>query len=244
MLLNALSLGGGDVYRAQGVDFDGSTYLPKGSDLSGTSDSKLLTVSMWFKRADKDLGYMFEGLDASGYGLQIYFQAGDNFGMYNLDSSGEVLELQSAATYTDDVWHHVLASVDMSDTNKRFLYFDDAADTPNWNTYNNRSLILSGFTDPTIGARQNNSDIIDWELAEVWIDFGTYLDISDADNRRKFITADKKPVRLGDTGDGPTGTAPTIFLSGDVSSWHTNKGTGGGFTEAGALTASGTSPSD
>jgi hypothetical protein len=46
------------------------------------------------------------------------------------------------------------------------------------------------------------------------------------------------PVSLGADGSTPTGTAPIIFLSGATSSWETNKGSGGGFTENGGLTQS------
>src|SRR3546814_7073174 len=52
------------------------------------------------------------------------------------------------------------------------------------------------------------------------------------------------PRRLSDLADGstPTGSAPLVFLSGATASWHTNKGTGGGFTENGALTDAATDP--
>jgi len=71
-----------------------------------------------------------------------------------------------------------------------------------------------------------------------------FVDLSIEANRRKFIDAIGKPVDLGVDGSTPTGTAPLIFLSGTTIDWHTNKGSGGGFTEVGALTTATTSPSD
>ena len=71
-----------------------------------------------------------------------------------------------------------------------------------------------------------------------------YLDISVENNRRKFIDADGFPVDLGSDGSTPTGIAAIMFFSGATVSWHTNDGSGGGFTENGALTDAATSPSD
>jgi len=76
----------------------------------------------------------------------------------------------------------------------------------------------------------------------VWIDTGTYIDISQPANRAKFISPDLKPQFLGNDGSRPTGSAPDIFLSGPETAWHTNKGTAGGFTENGALAESATNP--
>lgn len=43
-------------------------------------------------------------------------------------------------------------------------------------------------------------------------------------------------------GGNPTGTDPLVFFSGATASWHTNQGSGGGFTENGALTDAATNP--
>ena len=40
----------------------------------------------------------------------------------------------------------------------------------------------------------------------------------------------------------PTGKSPDICLTGPTEDWHTNKGTGGGFTENGALTDAASQP--
>ncbi len=77
---------------------------------------------------------------------------------------------------------------------------------------------------------------LDGDIADLRIDFGTYIDLSVEANRRKFISSSGRPVDLGSDGSVPTGSAPDIFLSGDTATWHTNDGVGGGFTENGALT--------
>jgi hypothetical protein len=45
--------------------------------------------------------------------------------------------------------------------------------------------------------------------------------------RHKFYDAQGKPISLGDHGEIPTGNSPAVYLTGDASSFGTNKGTGG-----------------
>src|SRR3546814_17811034 len=79
--------------------------------------------------------------------------------------------------------------------------------------------------------------------ADLWLDPGTYIDLSVTANRRKFVgSGAATSVDLGADGSTPTGTAPLVFLSGATADWHTNKGAGGGFTENGALTDAATDP--
>ena len=94
-----------------------------------------------------------------------------------------------------------------------------------------------------IGGEPDGSTLFDGDLADLYFT-NEYLDISVEANRREFIDASGKPVDLGVTGTNPTGSQPLLFFSGDTSSWHTNKGSGGGMTEVGALTDAATSPSD
>ena len=85
------------------------------------------------------------------------------------------------------------------------------------------------------------------DIADVWIAPGVDLresgDIPEA-TRRKFSTADNKPVDLGSDCSAPTGTVPAICFSGDASTFGTNKGNGGAFTLSGTLTNAATSPSN
>jgi hypothetical protein len=79
-------------------------------------------------------------------------------------------------------------------------------------------------------------------VADYYLNLATSFDLSVEANRRKFITACKSAVLLGATGSKPTGTAPILFQSGATEAWHTNKGTGGGFTENGALSTASSKP--
>jgi hypothetical protein len=75
-------------------------------------------------------------------------------------------------------------------------------------------------------------------MAEIWFN-DTFFNISTQSNRRKFITAEKLPVDLGDDGSTPISAVPLIYLkAGD----EVNSGDGGNFTVNGALTACADSP--
>jgi len=74
------------------------------------------------------------------------------------------------------------------------------------------------------------------------MDFGTCLTPSDIYKFRNPATG--KPVDLGPNGSTPTGSAPSLFFSGNATSFATNQGTGGAFTLTSALTNATTSPSD
>jgi len=75
-------------------------------------------------------------------------------------------------------------------------------------------------------------------LGDVYVANDRTMDLSDADNRAKLLPTAFK----GSNGELVTGTAPPLFLSGPVADWHVNKGTAGGLTLTGALTAAPVTP--
>jgi hypothetical protein len=85
------------------------------------------------------------------------------------------------------------------------------------------------------------SGSFDGFVAEVYLHTTAFIDL--ATDISDFISGGK-PVSLGSNGSLPSGSQPAIFLSGPTASWHTNKGTAGGFTEAGEITTAASSPSD
>jgi hypothetical protein len=148
-----------------------------------------------------------------------------------------IVKFTSGGEQLDDTdWHHVLISVDTSNTSNRHVYFDDSSMGGSWDIYTVDSII-DYTVQLNIGRRGvNNTRYLKGYLADVWIDFDNYIDFSVEANRRKFISAAGLPVNLGSDGSLPTGSAPEVFLSGPAADWHTNKGTGGGFSEVGELT--------
>ena len=233
---------GGGAYAADGINFDGTNdYLTRGADLTGNADSKLITGSLWFKR-DATGNQKF--YTASGSLHRIHILSGHTFEV-RLEgvSSGEIVTMDGLTGMSDTTaWHHFCFCVDTADINKMKFFFDDADDLDNGSkavTDENIDFTLSSHA---IGATTSGGSKWNGCLADVWLAFGQYLDISVTANRRKFIDASGNPVNLGSDGSTPTGTAPIMFFQGATASWHTNKGSGGGFTENGALTDCATDP--
>ena len=217
--------------------FDGSTtYLKRGGGLTGAADSKSITVSCWLKVEPNAGCFIYEATTAlngtaqrTGFGVSssVFFVQGFN-------AAGSVILDQRSINITPEGrWVHVLASFDLSTVGRRHLYVDDVSDN-NSLTFTNDTIDFT-MADWGIGATPGGTGKFPGAMGDLWVAPGVYIDLSVEANRRKFITADRRPVNLGATGNVPTGAAPLIFMSGDIASWHTNKGTGGGFTKSGDL---------
>lgn len=235
MLLNALSFGAdADVYAAQPVTFDGTNdYLTRDADLTGVVDNGQATVSFWFKSSSATTQRPFTNT-TNRFGVAIT----DRVNLYGRTSAGVgALDTTYVADLRDGAWHHYIYSFNLTDTNKRHLYVDNVLRSPSYTAYV-ASVLDYSRPDHSIGAEVNGASKVNGELADVWVNNGvsSYLDLSVLDNLRKFISGNGKPVYLGADGSLPTGTAPIMFFSGPTVAWHTNKGSGGGFTENGALT--------
>ncbi|MEZ5902400.1 MAG: LamG-like jellyroll fold domain-containing protein [Alphaproteobacteria bacterium] len=238
---------GKPLYIPNAVNFDGTNdWLNIAGALTGVTDTKLVTGSFWIKRYETADQFSVIHLNAGGgeERFRVFIDSSDRM-LILAEQADPTRELSSQlATVFNDTgkWHHVMFSFDMSDTGKRYVYVDGVADATTYFNYVDATINASGSTDIRIGG--NSTQKSNTDFADFWLDFGTYLDLSDVNIRRQFIDANGFPVNLGTDGSRPTGSPPDIFLSGATASWHTNKGTGGGFTENGALTDAITDPGD
>lgn len=245
-MLHLTQLIGFGVRRSGGVgavNFDGSTYLTRGADLTGSAASKLWTFSLWVKRGS--IGVLQRIFDTTSFKAELQFLANNELSLKGRTTGGVSILLVNTSAIADTTnWHHVMGSFDLSDTGKRHLYVDGVSDL----TVSDYVNDLIDFPEPehTVGTNGSVPGTFnyDGDMAELWNGHGVYIDLSVQANREKFRTADGKPANLGVTGEMPTGAAPLMFFSGATENWHTNKGTGGGFTENGTLTTASTSPSD
>ncbi len=232
-------------------------YVPRAVTFDGTNDTINLTTSTGPTNATQWSGSFWINHDGSG-GTQVVYdkrQSGADDLRVDIDlisnelrflaqnsASTTVLDMRSN-TLTSDTWHHVMYSFDLTNAANRHIYIDNVSDIQTVTTYNTAetidfSAVNEGLGGDAIGGTAKYTGL----FSDFWMDFGTYIDLSDAQNRKKFYNAG--PVDLGAAGTGPTGTAPDIFLTGDTATWHTNKGNGGGFTENGALTDAPTKPTE
>jgi hypothetical protein len=228
------------------VTFDGTNdYLTRGADLTGNADSTQVTGSLWFRRngGNGSQQVLYCTIDSAGScRFQVDLNTSNQIHLKGNGTGGGTLRLDAAGStaITDTNWHHLLFSVDLANTSNRYIYLDGVAETPTWSTYSN-AVIDFTRTEHSIGAFTNGASKFNGDVDDMWIDMGTYLDVSKDSVRAKFRDTAGNPVDLGATGTNPTGSQPEVYLSSrgnGLSSWATNKGSGGGFTVTGALTAS------
>ncbi|MEK9894933.1 MAG: hypothetical protein VW518_00720 [Burkholderiaceae bacterium] len=226
--------------------------MTRAADFSGNADSKQCIISFWYRcpsqvtRGTHDtifqdaLGYY--GVDVEnnpGYGA-FWAAASDSVGTTALATA-------TGTGYGRPLsWIHVLFACDLATSTTQF-YINDVEDKDD--IYDTTADLAIDWTRTNHQVGITGINQLDSALAEVYIAPGQYLDLSVTANRRKFITASKKPAWLGTTGALPTGTAPLVYLHLDpgepLTSFTTNRGSGGDYDSiTGTLAPVITRPSD
>jgi hypothetical protein len=223
-------------YTAQGVLFDGSTdNLLYTSALTGApSATKTALISFWFKMMG---GNGNDQLLLENTGQYVVYRPSDN--TMAISYGGSILAKTTSTFTSGGGWKHFLGSFDLA-ASACHIYINDASDLAS-PTLINANMDFSG-TITTFGCTSGGTLRLNAEIADFYFNPGTYLDLSNSTNRRKFISAGGAPVDLGSDGSTPTGSAPTIYFSGSTASWHTNDGAGGGFSSAATLTDASNNP--
>ena len=237
-------------YRSNGVNFTGATpdYWTRDADMTGHSDGKLLTGSLWTKFAsDGVVMRIFTGVTSLAGNVRTYAigkLASNKIQVLGYNAAAaKILDIRATtATAASAGWTHHMFSADLGNAAEH-LYRDDVSDLTS-NTLTDDSIDFTGG-DLGIGARPDASQPMNGDIADLMVWPGVYLDLSVQDNRRLFIDADGKPVNpavaVASLGN------PILMFHGKtdgIVSAHLNKGSGGGMTINGAPSASSTSPSD
>lgn len=238
---------GGGSGGVQAVHWDGTNdWMQRGAALTGAVAGENLLASLWFLVSDSPDGENVYFVYANNGRIRFHRDASNKITLSIFNSTIVLWKFTSTNTFTAALrtgWHHLLIAAELDVTPVGQVYLDDAVLAGTDNTGPLQGDIDWPRPDWGIGNLFNPDAVRAKDLAEVWFD-DNYLDISIESNRRKFIDAAGKPADLGETGQLPLGAAPLGFFSGPTVSWHTNKGTGGGFTMIGALSDAPTSPSD
>lgn len=228
------------------VNFDGTNdWLSRGAGFTGATDNKFALVSFWFNLKGGDgAGQLMFHSDV-GF-VQVRRDAANTITFFLFDPAAIAL-WQGTTTNTflaAGGWVNFLFSVDTTTgVSTRKLYINDALETITGEVKNAGNIDWTRL-DWSIGASAiTGVSKVNADYAEFYMT-NEFLDLDVVSNRRKFISAGGKPVDLETDGSGPTGTVPLVYLSGPTVSWRTNDGSGGGFTENGALTDGASSPSD
>jgi hypothetical protein len=232
-------------FAVTAVAFDGTHYLKTTSWSS--SSGKIFVFSAWV-RIPVSLSaacWLWEAqIDANN---NCFFFVGQSDGKFNAHlrntAGGAIaIEVTGSIDLRTNTWRHVLLTCDSADPTKRALLVDGVLDpAPVWTTYANLTINFGAATS-TIGARWDGSIKNAFDAAEVYLGRpAAYFDPTPV-NLAKFIS-NTRPAPLGATGQLPLGAQALLCMNAPtVAAWHTNVGTGGGYTEtSGSLTA-GTGP--
>ena len=227
----------------QGVNFSASAFINRGTALTGVTDSKVGTISFWFRGnagSDSATIRIFNSQSGSpGTGIFVDRLSTGQTRVVTQNAAGtNLMVLVSTSTFfSADGWKNLAA------------FWDNAAGVA--------QVYVGGVLESSLAPTNDTIDYAtsqtDWalpnsglpgpfDIAELWFSSAIAFDLSVSSNLQKFISGGNA-VNLGTNGGTPTGTSPPVFFSGAVASWNTNKGTGGGFTvNSGPLTASTTNP--
>ena len=232
-------------YVVQAVNFDGTNdYLTRGGVLTGSTDISIGTLSVWLKLNAAMNGVLGTIFNNTGQTARLLHTTADEMELRLREDGGAnrvTICSNTGWTSTDD-WFNLLMSWDKDGVAAdQQCYINDVDDKAS-ETHGGPAEV-DWTEDIAIGAAIAGGNKYFGDMAELWVSF-VQLDLSVTANRRKFIDVNGKPVDIGSSGQNPTGDSPIMCFFGPTIDWHTNKGTGGGFTEFGALTDAASSPSD
>lgn len=204
----------------------------RGAGLTGAADSKTGIISFWYKaNTDDELERtLFVGnYPAGGFGdvgIHIYRLTDQCIFIDLYNAAGtRIMAVKTPSTwggfFAGD-WRHLICSWDLAATNC-VLYLDGLQGEAAYEMTDD--TINYTVSDWWFGSKSDVSDPTDACISEFYLNFGEFLDLSDAGNRAKFYL-NGGPVDLGATGSLPTGTAPEVYFR----TWTgANAGTGGDF---------------
>ena len=247
----ALIAGYDNLIGCDSADFDGTDYMTRGATLTGAADGKVGTVSIWF-RIDggdgTDMTVLHAATTVAGATsrFRVRRTSANVFEVVGINAAAAtILTLTSNTTYTAGAtWRNILASWNLA-TAAGHLYVTDTEDLAAGATLTDDSIDYT-VADWAIGGQASGGTLFDGCLAEFYFAL-EYIDLSSTANRRKFISANGRPMVIGATGSFPTGTAAIVYQrvadGAAVATFATNLGTGGDFVITGTLATGSTSPS-
>lgn len=232
---NLIGFGRSGSIPVNAVDFDAATYLTRGADLDGVSDSPLCLFSCWFRldAGDGTLLYFFSNDTNEGF-CTVFRDTDNKFKANFYDATGALsYKLESSGTVvTGSAWRHIAVSVDTNFAagNKLGKMYIDGADVTvvaadaaiAFNIAFSSATTNFGAMASTAGNGKWNGCIAEYYLAPM-----QYLAL--ATNIGKFYSAGR-PVSLGGNGSVPTGTPPAVYFNTEAASYGSNAGTGGNYS--------------
>jgi len=238
----SMGVSGGNVprYVPNAWNFDGSQTIRRSSDFDNNVDGQLGIISFWY-RNDVANGNQI-ALSAQSSDIEVL---NDTSGLWTIimrDAGGTdvvTMTTQNIFHDGDGEWHHFLASWNTG-TDTFHFYISDVENLSGARNATDNDIDYTGSPHDISGV----SGTQEWQgcLADVYINYGEFLDFSIVANRRKFIDVNGDPVLLRNDGSGPTGNQPTAYLKNPSGSVTANSGAGGDYNTNGGVTACSNNP--
>ncbi len=216
------------------------TYLSRAQPV-GVVDGSQFTLSMWFNQTTGGNCLLFASTAGSNSAyIDLYNFVSGVATLETRNNSGGAQNLSSTwATASAGAVHHIVVSIDLTNTAKRHVYVDGVAQSVTWTTYDTANpnidwTVSSWFV---MHGPSNGFGDCGGQVGQVWFNT-SYIDLSVPANLAKFYNAGK-PVYLGADGSLPTGSQPLIYLPEFGDRAGINRGTGGDYTATGTLPAAG-----
>lgn len=246
---NMTGMGGGGSISANAVRFDGTNdWLTRAAGPASIADGQVGTFNVRFNRQGNtgQQTILWVGTWAVAThefaDVLIEFDATDHLHFQLKNSSGtNVLEMTSTTTYTDSTEHHALIWFDLGSIGlSRTQYGMRVDDTDETGTPTVGTATDIDFTDKwLIGIADDPANLnkLNGELGEIW--FHTARLNGNESHIYSLFDSGGAGVDISTDGSVPLGKAPFVYLhtSADTG-FGINSGTGGDFTETGALAAS------
>lgn len=232
---------------------DGNDYCHRETDLTDNSDSKSGLCSFWIKMSagssdttaytiyNNTTGYVIIHRSTTG---TIHIECTNTNGnlRVSMDSDANSIIKAASPEIAGQGWFHVLAAWDItpSTPDRRAIWICPAGgswdDQTNVTTFTEDATYNIDYTraDHGIFGTTTGSSALVGGLCEVYIHFGSWIDITDSAVRALFNTSGKPaniPANIASTAL-PT---PIMYFNKEYSTFQTNAGSGGGFTEGGAF---------
>lgn len=236
------------------VVFDGTNdKLTKTSKLFGVVNSNQMTLAGWFKPDAAQTGTIFSGTVGAYNSIAFSIDAPGVFSLFLRGVGGGGLYAATTVTeYDDDAWHHLVISIDLSVPVVSWRIDRTAPSLTVTTAAVIGPIDFGGSVDWSVGSVIDSVDFYDGGMYDFMFKSGVYVDITDSNNLKKFVSSDGrtasdphywqnpgpnagvKPVGYGlGAALALNGEQADIYFSGN---FQHNKGTGGAFVLSGAFT--------
>lgn len=227
-------------YVADAVYANDTSYLTRGAALTGAANTKLGILAFSVRKSRDNFNeVLFHGAVSGTSKVTVLYSAGTkkisiNVQRADVASTGFSVTSSVQQLATDGPVHYV-AAWDVGQAASFQKLLRNGVDVSESVSVIDQNLNYAGPNDWSVLGDVLGSNLVLGDVSDVYFNTAETIDLSVAANVAKVWSNGQ--VDLGADGSNFTGTAPRVWLQGTLASWHTNKGTGGGFTVlGGALT--------